>query len=220
MNTISLIKQCPLFSELNAQALKALVEVSQRSSCDKEGVLFHEGEEANSLYILINGSVDLIKSTLEGRQQLVRSVKGGEMFAEAAMFAGETYPVTAITRTRSEYIVITKNRFVKLVKSHPEISMTIIGTMAKLLRHLNKRLSDLSLESVASRLAKFLLKKSREVSDRSFSLGMSKRDLAFKLGTIPETLSRNLKKMKDGGIIEISKDKIILKDINMLESLT
>lgn len=220
MDRVSLIKRCPPFRDLDSNAVKELADAAQKEMCEKGSVLFSEGEEANALYLLVSGSIDLIKSTMEGKEQLVRSVRDGEVFAEAVMFAGETYPVTAIAKMKSEYLMVTKDRFVQLVAAHPEISMTIIGTMAKLLRHLNKRLADLSLESVSSRLATFLLKRSRMAGSMTFSLGMSKRDLAFKLGTIPETLSRNLKKLKDRGIVDVGGSEITIKNISMLEKLT
>jgi CRP/FNR family transcriptional regulator len=220
MKTESLIKQCQLFSELNAEAVKSLAKAAQKRDFVKGSILFGEGEEAEALYILVSGAVDLVKSSPEGKEQLVRNVKPGEVFAEAAMFAGDSYPVTAISRISAGCLIITKDRFVKLVRQHPEISMTIIGTMAKLLRHLNKVISDLSLGSVSTRLATYLLKRSKECGSTTVKLDISKRELAFQLGTVPETLSRNLKKMREDGLIETRGKLIILRDIKMLSRLS
>jgi CRP/FNR family transcriptional regulator len=220
MKTESLIKQCPLFSELNAEAVNSLAEAAQKKGYEKGVILFGEGEEAKALYILVKGSVDLVKSSSEGKEQFVRSVKPGEVFAEAAMFAGDLYPVTAMSKSPSACLIITKDRFAKLASRHPEISMTIIGTMARLLRHLNKVISDLSLGSVSSRLAAYLLKRSKECGSATVKLDISKRELAFQLGTIPETLSRNLKKMRDQNLIETRGKLIILSDIKGLKRLS
>ncbi len=220
MSTVDLIRSCALFSELEVQAAKELAAIAIKKGFSGGTILFHEGDDADALYILVEGCVDLIKSSPEGREQLVRSVKGGEMFAEAVMFSGETYPATAHVRNASKLLIIRKAAFVKLVRAHPEISMAMIGTMAKLLRHLNARLSELSLGSVPQRLASYMLQRMREEGSSSFSIGMPKKELAVHLGTVPETLSRNLKRMREEGLIEVRRDTVIINDIEGLNDIS
>lgn len=217
MSIQTIIQNCPLFSGLDETAARALGEVAVKRSYTSESIVFSEGDPAASFFILIDGSVDLIKSTPDGREQLVRQVKSGEVFAEAAMFSGIVYPAMAIARADSALIVITKPSFVGIVKDHPEVALAIMGTMAKLLRHLNKLVSDLSLGSVASRLAHYLIGESSKQKSTTFELPISKRDLAFKLGTVPETLSRTLKKFATKGTVDVQGKTITINNINELK---
>ncbi len=212
-----ILKNSPLFAGLSAAALGDLTKASRKCAFASGEMIFSEGDEAEALFILAGGTVDLIKSSSAGKEQLVRSVKRGEIFAEAAMFSGDTYPVTAIARAPSELVSITKAAFVRFLKTHPDASMAIIGTMAKLLRHLNNLLSELSLSSVESRLAAWLLRRMREKGSRSFLIGIAKRDLAFRLGTVPETLSRNLRKLAQSGAIRVAGEKVTIVDADLLE---
>lgn len=219
MDKIGLLKKCQFFSELSDVALSTLSHVVRSNRRNRGELLFSEGDEACALYILASGSVDLVKISPDGREQFVRGVKSGEMFAEAAMFSGDAYPVTAIVRSNSELLSINKNDFMALVKKHPEVSLQIMGVMARLLRHLNTLLSDLSLGTVVQRLANFLLKKSKEKKSLKFELDIPKKELAFKLGTIPETLSRNFRKLEKDGAISVKSNLIIIKNIDELEDI-
>ena len=220
MNVREVLKNCPLFSGIDELAAEALSGAAVKQTRTKGSMVFSEGDAAEALFILAEGSIDLIKSTADGREQLVRQLNSGEMFAEAAMFSGTAYPATAIARTDSTLIVITKPSFLNIVKEHPEVAMAIMGAMAKLLRHLNRLVSDLSLGSVTNRLARYLIGESKKRNSTTFDLPIPKRELAFKLGTVPETLSRTIKKLTSKGIVDVKGRRIIINDINSLEDFS
>jgi len=219
MKHTNLLKHCMLFSELDSTALGELERAARIKKIGRGDVLFNEGDDAHSFCVVVSGSLDLVKSSPDGKEQLVRHVKKGEIFAEAAMFSGIAYPVTAVAKSKTEVLSIKKTSFLKFIKLHPDVSLKMMGVMSNLMRHLNSLLADLSLGTVSSRLAEFLLRRSKEEGSREFLLGMKKRELAFKLGTIPETLSRNLSKMVKIKALSVRRDKICIKNINRLESL-
>ncbi|MFH1874158.1 MAG: Crp/Fnr family transcriptional regulator [Pseudomonadota bacterium] len=213
------LKQYVLFADLDQRGLVAIENIAVLKNISANNAIFYADEPAQTLFLVQKGKVDLIKSSTEGKEQLIRQVNSGEIFAEAAMFSGTTYPVNAITRTDCELILINKKDLLRLIKIHPEISFKMMGAMANLLRHLNNLISELSLGSVSSRLALFLFKRFRQEGKNKFSLGLPKKELAFQLGTIPETLSRTLKKMKKSGLIQVEKDKVTIKDPEQLTTL-
>ena len=216
---IEVLKKCSFFSGLNGSELAKIVKISKNINTSKDEILFYEGDKANNLYILILGTVDLIKTSLEGKEQLVRRVERNEMFAEAAVFSEGSYPVTAISRKKCELLIISNDKLQKLVSETPQIAFGIIAVMSNLLRHLNQVIKELSLTKVESRLASFLIKRMHEEKSDSFQLGVSKKELAFKLGTISETLSRNFRKMVDGKCIEVNGNNVKIKNMEKLKKL-
>lgn len=218
MKTASILKNCPWFSALGRDALVALGEIAAEKSYAAGRLIFSEGDDARALYIVASGDVDLVKLSRGGREQLVRKVGAHEMFAEAAMFAGDTYPATAIARTPSRLIVITKAGFLKLVRIHPEIATAIIGAMARLLRHLNAKLGAATLQSADKRFASLVERKHRETGRMEIRLDMPKRELARILGVTPETLSRTIARFRDQGIIAVRKRLLFIKDIKRLRA--
>jgi len=212
MDKRELIAKSPIFSAMSRKAIGDLSAISQIRKAAKDEIIFSEGDAADSLFIAASGKVDLVKYAPDGRERFVRHVGAGETFAEAAMFAGEAYPVSAVARQASALISIDRDKFHKFVQDHPDASLAMLSAMARLLRHWSDLLSELSLSSVESRIAAWLLRKSRASKGQSFRLGIQKKELAFKLGTIPETLSRNLRKLTDSGAISMEGDRITIED--------
>ena len=219
MRSLDLLKRCFWFSCVDSASLLSLARFSKSKIFNKGEMIFSEDDKAEYLYILADGAVDLVKSVSSGKEHLVRSVGKGEMFAEAAMFSGDSYPATAVAKVKSQLFAINKKDFIAFIEKHPDASLKIMGTMARLLRHLNLKLAEVSLGSVSSRLAGYLLLKFGEYGDREFPLDLKKKDLAFKLGTIPETLSRIFKKFEVEGIISLDGKLIKINKIDMLRSL-
>jgi CRP-like cAMP-binding protein len=217
MHKIDLVGRVPLFAELDRKALSELAAIAEVRRASKGELLFSEGEEARALFILADGVVELVKTEASGREQFVRRVGRGETFAEAAMFSGGVYPASAVARAAAELIVISKEKFLRSVRGHPEVALAIMGAMAKLLRHLNSLVSELALGSVEGRLAAWLLRCAREAGKSTFMLGIAKKELAFRLGTVPETLSRNLRKLRDARIIRIAGERVTVLDARALE---
>lgn len=220
MKISAILKSCFLFSEIDANELKELERISAAKSFAEGNILFSEGEPARALYILADGEIDLIKAAADGREQLIRKVLPGENFAEAAVFSGICYPATAIARCDSNVVIIEKSRLIAFIKRSPEVSLKMMGSMSTLLRHLNTTIERLSLRSVESRLAEFLIKKHMEVGKLKIDIGMKKCELAFQLGTISETLSRTFKKMSKKGIISVSGNTINIKHLSKLKELS
>ena len=220
MNIKGTISQSLIFSSLGEEALDDLCAISESKRVGSDKLIFSEGEKAECIFVVAAGIVELVKIAQDGRELLVRRIESGETFAEAAVFSGEAYPVTAIARKDAELVVVDGARFLKYLKGRPEVSLSIMSAMSKLLLHWNALLSELSLHSVESRLAMWILRRSeREGSDRIL-LDLKKKDLASLLGTVPETLSRNLRKLCDSGAITVEGDAIIINDNKALQSAT
>lgn len=216
MNTKEILKTCVLFSDLDSQSISELAAIANAKSFESGAIIFSEGDESRSFYILSEGSLDLVKISPDGRERLARSVKKGEVFAEAAVFSGDSYPATAIARSACRIFAIEKHAFISLVRRNPEVSFKIMGVMARLLRHLNSLLADASLNSVSTRLAKYLIARSKETNSRAFDLGIKKQELAFHLGIVPETLSRTFKKFQTAGFVAVHGKWIKIKNIEGL----
>lgn len=219
MNKKELLKQCFLFSGLDDSIIFKLEKIVLEKKVYGGEMLFLEGEPADSFFVLAEGRIDLVKNSIGGREQLIKSVKVGDMFAEVVAFSGEDYPATAISREQSLVFYIKTKTFLDFLKNYPQVSLKMIGGMAKLLRHLNNLVSDLSLGSVTSRLAKYLVEQTKITGTLDFELDIRKKELAQKINTVGETLSRNLKKMEEDGLILVQNRRILIKDIKQLENL-
>ena len=141
------------------------------------------------------------------------------MFAEAAIFKGGTFPANSAAEADSVVAFFPKDRFVRLLTDYPSISLKMIGSLSAFVREFNRQIEDLSLKEVSARLAAHLLRMAQKAGGHRFELEMTKAELARSLGTISETLSRNLRKMRDQDIIEVDGNSISILDAGRLNAL-
>ncbi|MFH2035267.1 MAG: Crp/Fnr family transcriptional regulator [Candidatus Zixiibacteriota bacterium] len=204
MDTQRLLHNCYLCKELNELELEAIASIVLIKNVKKGEIIFFEGDLAVGFYTLLTGLVRVYKSSPEGKEYTLHLIHPGQMFAEAAIFGNEIFPANAIALEDSVTAFFPKESFIHLIGESPQISLKMISALSKFVREFNQQIEDLSLKEVSARLASFLIKKSYEFKDNQITLNVSKTELAHSLGTISETLSRNLKKMRELGLIDVS----------------
>ena len=219
MNTVELLKNCYLCKELNEQELNSLAEIVFIRTVDKGEILFFQGDPANGFYTLLSGLIRIYKSSPEGKEYTLHTIRPGQMFAEAAIFGGNKFPANCIALEESNVAFFAKDRFVNLIVNSPNISLKMISALSGFVRDFNQQIENLSLKEVSARLALFLLNKAESIGQNSIVLDISKSELANSLGTISETLSRNFRKMKELAIIEIDGKNITVLDFDRLRAI-
>jgi CRP/FNR family transcriptional regulator len=222
--SIDLLRRCPLFAGLREEELKRIRAVAIPKQVGKKEILFSEGKEAKGFYVILSGKIKLYKISPEGKEQILHVVSAPDAFAEAALFLEGTYPAFAEALSDSQLLFFPKRDFIQLIEKNPQLSINMIVSLSQFLKKFASLIEELSLKEVSSRIAKYLidlsLKQSKEgKSSKEVELDLSKTQLASKLGTISETLSRTLAKMKGKGIIDVEKNRILILNREALEEL-
>ncbi len=220
----TLLKRCPLFSGLSDEDLRRVRAISILRQVQKKEILFSEGEEARGFYVILSGKVKLYKISPQGKEQILHIVSAPYTFAEAALFLQGGYPAFAETLTDCRLLYIPKRDFKQLVERNPQLSLNMIVSLSNYLRLFVSLVEELSLKEVSSRVAKYLIDLSTKAvregrNPNELELDLSKHQLAAKLGTISETLSRTFGKMKSKGLISVQGNKILIRDRNSLEEI-
>lgn len=222
--SIDLLKRCPLFAGLKEEDLKRIRAIASLKKVGKKEILFSDGEEAKGFYVILSGKIKLYKVSAEGKEQILHIVSAPDAFAEAALFLEGSYPAFAEALTDCQLLFFPKRNFIQLIEKNPQLSINMIVTLSHYLKRFASLIEELSLKEVSSRVAKYLIdlqmKSTKEgKSPKEVELDLSKTQLALKLGTISETLSRTLGKMKAKGIIEVKRNKILILNRGTLEEL-
>lgn len=222
--SIELLRRCPLFAGLKEEDLKRIRAIASLRQIDKKEVLFSDGEEARGFYVILSGKVKLFKVSPEGKEQILHIVSAPDAFAEAALFLEGTYPAFAEAMTDCQLLYFPKRDFIQLIEKNPQLSINMIVTLSHYLKRFASLIEELSLKEVSSRIAKYIIDLSMKSSKegkipKEVELDLSKTQLALKLGTISETLSRTLAKMRAKRIIDVKKNKIIILNREALEEL-
>lgn len=216
------VGHCPLFSGLPAEDVEALGQVARLRRLPKGEVLFLEGQPAEGFYIVAEGRVKVFRLSPQGREQILHVVGAGGSLAEAALFAGSTYPASAEALEPSTVVFFPREDFARLLRSRAELALNLIGAMARKLREFAGLIEELSLTSVRARLARYLLSRQPVGSGERpgwIELGLSKGALASRLGTVPETLSRSLASLSGQGLITVDGRRVRILDAETLREI-
>ena len=219
------LKKCPLFSGLEDGEIAELGGISISKRYPKGALIFSEDEEAKGFFVVISGKVKIYKLSPEGKEQILHIISPGETFAEAALFTGSTYPAFAESLAQTQVLYFSKESFLNLIRKNPQISLNMIASLSHWLRKFVSLVEELSLKDVSARLSKYLIDlsaRSGRSSERGveFELDINKSQLASQLGTISETLSRALKKLRDRRIIKVEGKKITILQKEALEDIS
>jgi CRP/FNR family transcriptional regulator len=219
-----ILRRIYLFSGITEADLSTLVRMSLKKTFPRHATIFGEGKEAQGFYLLITGQIKLVKSSLEGKEYIIRLVEPGETFAEAAVFGEIPYPATAIALEDCHTLFFPKGPFLQHPADSPALARNMLATLSRLMFHLTKQLEDLSLKEVSARLARYIVERCHHTHGEiapglHCDLPTTKTQLAAYLGTISETLSRTLSRFKSLGLIEMDKGKITIVDPVALQKM-
>jgi CRP/FNR family transcriptional regulator len=217
VSTFARLRRSVLFAGLDEPEATALAQIITTTNVPKGGTLFIEGDSATGFFVLLSGAVRVYKSSPDGREYTLHRINPGQMFAEAAIFDGSTYPASCMALEDSDVAHVPKDGFLALVADSPQIALKIIGGLSGLLRDFTAQLEALSLKDVLARLAEYITRQAEISGAAKFDLPSSKAELAAELGTISETLSRSLRKLRESGAIEIDGRRIRVLDAKRLK---
>ncbi|MBM4152274.1 MAG: Crp/Fnr family transcriptional regulator [Kiritimatiellaceae bacterium] len=189
-----LIRNAKFFNGLSEAACKRLAELSRRRTVAKRDLLFMEGSEGKAIFLLTSGSIQLIKTNLDGRETVIKTVKEGELFAEVILFEKSLYPVSALACTETEVIELSRPGFLNLLNEE-EFRNDFMAMLMHKQRYLAERIQQLTSMDVEARFVEFLRDQYGEKDKQSPDL--SKQDIASAIGATPETFSRLLQKLEN-----------------------
>ncbi len=210
------ITRVPLFAGLGTSSLAALLAEAKVRTFARNALLFAEGDPAQQFYIVLDGWVQLYRQTPDGRESVIALFARGELFAEAVMFLGGTFPVNGAVLDDSRLLVIPAEPFRRALEHDNELCFKMMASMAVHLRRLVGQVEQLTVRSSTERLAEFLLKLAGDGATSAIvQLPYDKGLIAARLGMQPETLSRALAKLRPLGV-ESQGRRVAIRDFDAL----
>ena len=216
-NTNNALRRTPLFASLSPAELEALSSHALERHFDPGATLFHEGDPCHGFVVLGRGSVRIFKTSPSGREIMLAIESAPSSVAEVPLFDGGPYPATVIAVDAVAAILIGKPDFRQVCHQHPEVALKVLSVVGQRLRQLVGVVEAVSFGSVRQRLARTLLEFGQTAVEGSFRLPATHQELASRLGTVREVVSRNLSRFQSEGLIHIEKRQVKLIDAVGLE---
>lgn len=205
------IRNLPLFREVTTPTFDALMATTYSQNFPPLLDLFRQGDRADFLYILVEGTVEL-HAEWRGRDAVMAVVHPVSSFILAACIRNLPYLMSARTLERSRILMLPVGDLRAAIRRDPELAAAVMSELAGGYRGMVRQAKNLKLRSARERLAAWLLSQAhREGGVNSFVLPVEKRHLASFLGMTPESLSRTLSGLKGEGIA-LDGARIIITD--------
>jgi CRP-like cAMP-binding protein len=224
MSLAESLKYVMLFAGLDEKGRESVARLAVERKTPAGRIVIRDGDPADGFYVVLDGKVKVYKLSPDGRQQILHVFGPGQAFAEAAMFAGETFPAFAETLAESRLAFFPRDRFLKGLGENPALAFGLIASLARLCRQLTGLVEQISLTDVTGRLARYLTDLARRKGvdvekGASVRLDIPKGELASQLGTVPETLSRALARLAAADLIAVDGKVITFRKAAKLEAL-
>lgn len=214
---MDLLSSVPYFQGLDQRMLERISRTLVKRSYGAGEVVFFEGEVGTRLYIIGEGYLKAVKVSTEGREQVLQILGEGEMFGVVAVLHARENPATVMALEASTVYSIDQATMQELIASSNALAGSIINNLAGRVLHLVDLVEDLSLRSVESRLARMLI----ERSDSGVVMRhrwTTQAEMAARLGTVPDVISRALRGLVEEGAIELERHEIRLLNTDLLRS--
>ena len=221
-DTIALLRAVPVFSELGEDELARVAEVSVPRQFVAGEVVFREGDESSTCYVVRNGRARAVREHPDGRSITLANFGPGDIFGELAMFDDERRSATIETLEDTEAIAILGGDMRRLLSEHAEIAVKLLASLGRRLRETNERLARQSFQTVQSRVASVLMQlvagaQAEGAAQGDVLITSTQASLAQLAGSSRESASRFLAVLERAGIITQGRGKLVVHDPGALE---
>lgn len=216
-DTIALLHRVPVFSALAEDDVAKVAEVTVPRRFDSGEVVFREGDESDTCYIVRSGHVRALREHQDGRSITLARFGPGDIFGELAMFDSESRSATVEAIERTEVIAILGGDMRRLLREHPDIAVKLLAALGRRLRETNERLARQSFQTVQSRVAAVLAQlveaeRAEGAGEGDVLITSTQAELAQLAGSSRESASRFLAVLERAGIITQGRGKLVVHD--------
>ena len=204
----------PYFQGLRPEEIEAVRGYIFERRYDRNEVIIMEGEPCQAAYFVAQGRAKIVKTSEEGREQVLRVMRHGDSFNDVPVFDGGPNPATAVALEETLIWGIPKDRLLGLVRNNPKVAENVLRVFSQRLRQLVALVEDLAFRHVTARLAKMLLEHESEDERR-----LTQQEMAALVGTAREMVGRGLKALEALGAIKIDRKRIVIVNRAVLRDL-
>jgi CRP/FNR family transcriptional regulator len=207
---IATFQQVPLFAGLTADEIASVAQRAVEKRYSAGEVLFYEGDPCSGLFLVAQGNVKIYKTSGLGREIMLAIESAPSSVAEVPLFDGGPYPATVSAVDDVVAYVVSKHDFHLACLQNPDLPLKVLAVVGQRLRHLVRILESVTFGSVRQRLAGALLEFGQQAGSDVFPLPVTHEELALRLGTVREVVSRNLSRFQAEGLLRVQRREIHL----------
>jgi CRP-like cAMP-binding protein len=216
MDEEELLRTVPIFSELTDVDITSLARLTNRRRYPKDTVVFFENEEGDFFFTIVDGRIKVTILGDDGREIILSVLGPGDFFGEMALLDNEPRSATAIAVEDSELLSLHRTDFQSVLTDNRSITAALIKVLTARLRRANHQISTLALLDVYGRVARVIVDMARDEGKRLKDGRIAFRrathqEIANRIGTTRETVTRMLKDLERQGLIHVEGREIVVQ---------
>jgi CRP/FNR family transcriptional regulator, dissimilatory nitrate respiration regulator len=217
-----ILSRQPLFRGLSDIELAQISAGSREFRVQKNEVLFHKGDSAEGMHVVVMGQMKLSLPSSNGVEKIVHMCGPGATFGEAVVFLDKPYPVSAQAMTDSLILLVSKQALLDAMSSNTMLSRKMLASLSARLHELLEDMESCTLRTSMQRVVCFLMQAAPSGALDCFEINLSasKQNIASQLNLAPETFSRALGNLSEKGLIQVKGRKITVLDRKLLSAFS
>ena len=216
------LKQCILFKDMNFKDINTFLKVSNFviKKYLKENLVVLEDSNCEELGILLKGLLEVQSLYPSGKSLTLIRLKPAEIFGEVILFSkSKNFPSTIKAIEDSEIMFIKKANLMNCLSNCHRFMENFLILLSDRLFMLNKKIKMLTMENIRQKIGDFLREEYKKQKTLIIKVPLSRQEMAEHMGIQRPSLSRELSRMREEGIIEFDKEFIVVKDLDNLNNL-
>ena len=208
----AVLLRCPLFSGLDAEALRELLPRLQpiRRRWVRGETLLHPGEPAPGVGVVLSGGVRVVREDFWGNRSLLTTVEPGDLFAEAFACAGVPLAVRVEGVREGEGIFFPPENLMDPAPGGGALPGRLLGLMARKNLMLNRKIDHLSQRTTRAKVLSYLSHQAEAAGSSSFTIPLDRQELADYLSVDRSALSAQLGRLRREGVLDFSRSRFTL----------
>lgn len=217
-----IVRELSSLKALSKDELHRIAQCKTSRIIKKGDHIFEEGDLVNGVYCVTSGVCKMSKLSANGKDQIVKLVKSGELLGQRSMISDEPANLSAVALEDMEVCFIPKTEILNMFDQNNQFSRNVMKTICGDLKETSEHIVSISQKTVKERLAETLIYLEENFgknTDGSLRIQLSREELAGMIGTATESCIRLLSDFNKLGLIDLIGKKIVLKDIGKLRRI-
>jgi CRP/FNR family transcriptional regulator, cyclic AMP receptor protein len=208
MSLATLRQKIPLFVGFGPPEFESIAKCLVRRHYPAGQTLFHMGDEGGSLHLIERGRVKVTIPSSSGEELILAMLGPGDLLGELSLFDGKPRSATVLALEKTETLCLHRKDLQALMRDRFDVVEKILGVLAQRIRDTDMLLADRTFLDITSRLAKKILDLGdafgiREGGHVRLGLKVTQKDLASMIGATRESINKQLKALRDQGLVRM-----------------
>lgn len=204
---LEFLHEVDILRDLTPDEMLWLKDTTEMVTCEPGRVIYSQDDEAEVLFILKRGRVQLYRTTPDGKKLELATIGAGTFFGEMPLVGQQMHQAFAEAVEESLICVMSRDDVERLIARKPQVALRMLEVLSKRLSVSESRLEALAFHSVPSRLAAALLR-----LDGADGIRTTHQELAEMIGAYRETVTKVLDEFQRDGLVELNRGRIALRE--------